>query len=103
MQRGISGKTRRGAPPLPRQRKALRIVQVTLAAMAVFMAMLTISAWTQYRDRPSSVAQQLDGRRPRTLAEVLILGSGAVFFAGGCLAMGARTVRGPEPPRPPGF
>lgn len=103
MQRGISGKTRRGAPPLPRQRQALRVVQVTLAALAAFMALLTISAWAVYRNPPSSVAQQIDGRRPRSLADVLILGSGALFFAAGAVAMGARTVRGPEPPTPPGF
>ena len=33
MKRGLSGKTRRGAPSLPRQRLALRVVQLTLAGL----------------------------------------------------------------------
>lgn len=103
MQRGISGKTRRGAPPLPRQRKGLRVVQLTLAALAVFMALLAISAWSGFRDPPSLVTQHLEGSRPRNLAEVAILGAGAIALAAASFAMGVRTVRGPEPPRPPGF
>lgn len=99
MQRGISGKTRRGAPPLTRQRRALRVVQLTLLGLAVFLGTLAIKAWREYSHPPSVEARVLEGASPAGAGEVVVLTVGAIGFGLGSLAMGVRRVRGPEPPR----
>lgn len=99
MQRGISGKTRRGAPALGRQRKALRVVQLTLLAVAVFMGVLAVKAWDSYRNPPAPQARQIQGARMVGIGEVVFLGGGAFLLAAGSVAMGVRRVRGPEPPQ----
>lgn len=80
---------RRGSPPLPRQRKALRVVQFTLMALAGISATIAIEGYS--------------GRS--SLLPVAFPPSGSIFLillALSCLAlalwMGVRTVRGPEPP-----
>ncbi len=78
MKRAIAGKGRRGAPPLPRQRMALRVVQVTLVALAASLVRLAALG---------------NGIQERVgLASAAI---GSVSFA---VWMGIRTVRGPRPP-----
>lgn len=83
MKRGMAGRTRKGAPPLPRQRIALRVVQLTLLAVAAFLSRLSLVA---YRD-PNATTGELVG--PGVIAGVLV--AGAVW-------MGLRAVRGPQPP-----
>src|SRR5712691_12635616 len=96
MKRGMCGKTRRGSPPLPRQRKALRVVQLTLIGLGVVLAVLAVSAFNQHR-HPLEAAATLGAQSGHGLGEVAALGAGAVAFAGLALAMGTRVVRGPEP------
>jgi hypothetical protein len=88
MKRGMSGRGRRGAPPLPRQRAALRVVQLTFLALAVFLAKLAAESWSVYSQPHSSVGP----------GQVLFLAGGAVMCAAGAAWMGFRTVRGPQPP-----
>lgn len=83
VKKAISGKGRRGAPPLPRQRGALRVVQVTLLALAGFLGKL---AFDSYWEAGSA------------LGEVIVLGSVAAMLVAGALWMGIRVVRGPQPP-----
>ncbi|MEX2587774.1 MAG: hypothetical protein WD602_07285 [Actinomycetota bacterium] len=83
VKKAISGKGRRGAPPLPRQRGALRVVQLTLLALAGFVGKLTLDSYS-------------GGAGYRF--EAVVLGSSAVLFAAGALWMGIKTVRGPQPP-----
>ncbi|CAN5827621.1 hypothetical protein BH23ACT12_BH23ACT12_01190 [soil metagenome] len=88
VKQAISGKGRRGAPPLPRQRGALRVVQVALLALAAFLGNLAYGSWTAY-----------SGSQPYTgIDEVIGLAAAALFSLYGCLWMGLRTVRGPQPP-----
>ena len=79
MKRGLAGKTRRGAPPLPQQRRALRVVQITLLGLAVFTSWL---AFSESSDTGESIA-------------LLLV---AALSLAGALAMGFRLVRGPAPP-----
>jgi hypothetical protein len=84
VKRGMSGKGRGGAPPLPRQRGALRVVQLTLVMLAVFLLNLAYSSYAA-------------GAQPDWAAVAVLVLSGCV--AGGwALWMGVRTVRGPQPP-----
>ena len=99
MKRGMSGKTRRGSPPLPRQRKALRIVQFTLVGLAVCLALLGYSALNQRR-HPLPAAATLGAPGRHGMGEVLALGAGAVGLAALAFRMGIRVVRGPEPSVP---
>lgn len=99
MQRGISGKTRRGPPPLASQRRGLRVVQITLVAIAVFASLLAARAWRSYRHPPSARAVEVTGARRAGAGEVIVLGATAVACLAGAAAMGLRTVRGPEVPR----
>lgn len=88
VKRAISGKGRRGAPPLPRQRGALRVVQVTLLLLAAFLGNLAFLAWVNY-----------SGNDPNTgIDQVAALSVAALLSVSGCLWMGIRTVRGPQPP-----
>ncbi|HLI57712.1 MAG TPA: hypothetical protein VKY26_11865 [Actinomycetota bacterium] len=96
MKRGMSGKTRRGSPPLPRQRKALRVVQLTLLGIAVILGALASSAWSQHR-HPLSAAAAIGQTSTVGFGELAVLILGALAFAGLALAMGLRVVRGPEP------
>jgi hypothetical protein len=96
MKRGLSGKTRRGSPPLPRQRKALRVVQATLVAIAAVMVLLAGGAWNQHR-HPLAAGAALGQTATAGLGEVLALAAGAVLLVGLALAMGLRVIRGPEP------
>jgi hypothetical protein len=100
MKRGMSGKTRRGSPPLPRQRKALRIVQFTFLGLAVCLAILAASAVNQHR-HPLSSGATLGAPSGHGTGEVVALAAGAVALAGLAYAMGIRVVRGPDPHLPP--
>ena len=99
MKRGMSGKTRRGSPPLPRQRKALRVVQLTLLAVAVAVALLAVAALHRHQ-HPLAAADTLGTPDREGLGEVLVLAVGALGFAGLSLGMGLRVVRGPDPRDP---
>jgi hypothetical protein len=79
---------------LRRQREALRVVQLTLLALAVGLGLLAVRAWDS-RGMPGSA---LEGPRQAGLGEVVVLGSFAVLSAAGALSIGVRTVRGPEAP-----
>lgn len=83
VKKAISGKGRRGAPPLPRQRGALRVVQLTLLALAVLAGRLS---WDAYAGGAGY------------LGEVVVLALVALLFVASALWMGVRTVRGPQPP-----
>ncbi len=97
MKRGMSGKTRRGAPPLARQRKALRVLQMTLAAISIALGLLAFRAWEQYRD-PTSDAVELGRSTQAGPAEVAVLAAGTLLFGGWALSIGLRVPRGPELP-----
>jgi hypothetical protein len=99
MKRGLSGKTRRGSPPLPRQRKALRIVQLTLLGLAICLVALAASAVNQRR-HPLGHAATMGASGGHGIGEVVALGAGAVALGGLALAMGVRVVRGPDPHLP---
>lgn len=99
MKRAMSGKTRRGSPPLPRQRKALRVVQLTVLGVAIALAVLTANAWRSYR-HPLSAASTLGSASGSGLGEVIALGAGVIAFGGLAAGMGLRVVRGPEPRDP---
>ena len=73
MKRGLSGKTRRGSPPLPRQRKALRVVQLTLVALAVCLVVLAASALQQHR-HPLAPGAVLGASGGHGFGEVVALG-----------------------------
>jgi hypothetical protein len=90
----MAGRTRRGAPPLRRQRGALRVVQLTLLSLAVGLALLAARAWSSHVRPPAS----LDGGSGSGLTEVAVLGAFSVLSVLGALSMGVRTVRGPEAP-----
>lgn len=78
VKRAITGKGRRGSPPLPRQRMALRVVQLTLVALAAGLLQLAAG-----------------GNGIQERAGLAGAAAGALVFAGW---MGVRTVRGPRPP-----
>ena len=99
MKRGLSGKTRRGSPPLPRQRKALRVVQLTLAALGVCLVLLAASALHQHR-HPLAPGAVLGASGGHGFGEVVALAVGAVALVGLAVAMGLRVVRGPDPHLP---
>ncbi|HEX2054127.1 MAG TPA: hypothetical protein VHJ78_10435 [Actinomycetota bacterium] len=88
VKRAISGKGRRGAPPLPRQRRALRVVQVSLLALGLFLGNLAYRSWTAYSA----------GEANAGLDEAAFLTAAAVGAVAAVLWMGLRTVRGPQPP-----
>lgn len=81
VKKAISGKGRGGAPPLPRQRGALRVVQITLAALGAFLFNLAYRSWMG-----SEVAQ------------AVVLVAVALICVAWALWMGIATVRGPRPP-----
>ncbi|MBW3591650.1 MAG: hypothetical protein KY393_07380 [Actinobacteria bacterium] len=83
VKKAISGKGRRGAPPLPRQRGALRVVQVTLLALAGFLGKLAFDSYSEVSGY---------------FGEVVVLGAVAVMLVAGALWMGVNVVRGPQPP-----
>ena len=88
VKRAISGKGRRGAPPLPRQRGALRVVQISLLGLAAFLGNLAYRSWLAYR-----------GQAPNSgLDEVVALAAVTLATVAGVVWMGLRTVRGPQPP-----
>jgi hypothetical protein len=96
MKRGLSGKTRRGSPPLPRQRKALRVVQLTLTALALGVALLAVAAFNQHR-HPLPTSSVLGHAHRPGFGEVVALGVAAIGVGGVAVSMGGRVVRGPEP------
>ena len=96
MKRGMSGKTRRGSPPLRRQRGALRVVQLTLLGIAVAMVFMARSAWVRH-EHPLPAASTLGTTDATGLGEVFVLGAGALAFAALAFAMGLGVVRGPDP------
>lgn len=98
MKRGMSGRTRRGSPPLPRQRRALRVVQLTFLGVAVVLALLALDGWSKQRDAGSG--SSLTPASGASTAEIVALGGGAVLSLAAAAAMGVRLVRGPRPPEP---
>lgn len=102
MKRGMSGKNRRGSPPLPRQRKALRVVQFTLLGVAVTLAALAAGALSRSQ-HPLSAAATLGTPGREGLGEAVALAGGALGFAGLALSMGLRVVRGPDPSDPDAY
>ena len=84
MKRAISAKGAKGTPPLPRQRRALRVVQLCLIALAVTAAFF---------------ASRALGSDPMGgAAEVVVLAALSLLGLGLAVWMGVRTVRGPQPP-----
>lgn len=92
MKRAIAAKGRKGSPPLPRQRLALRMVQFTLVGITFALSWLAYEAWVRYSGRDSG------GSKEVRFDEVLGLSLAAVIFFSLALWMGFRTVRGPQPP-----
>ena len=90
MKRGIAGRGRRGSPPLPRQRTALRVVQLTLLAVSVVLAVFAARAL----EGRATAAPNASSR----ISEVVALAGVAAMFLAVAVWMGLRTVRGPEPP-----
>lgn len=82
MKRAIAQRTRRGSPPLPRQRAALRVVQLTFVGMAVATGFLAVQAW-ESRDPP---------------LQLIFLATASLGLLIAAIAMGLRTIRGPRPP-----
>src|SRR5207237_6984276 len=99
MTRGPAGKTGRGSPPLARQRKALRVVQVTLVGLAVCLVVLAASAVHQRR-HPLAPGAVLGASGGHGFGEVVALGAGAIALGGLAVAMGTRVVRGTDPRLP---
>ena len=98
MKRGLAGRTRRGAPPLPQQRRALRVVQVVLFALSVFLGWLTVQSWIAFRE-PSPAGVAGLGQTVETgLGQVIVLVLLTLATLAGALAMGLRIVGGPTPP-----
>jgi hypothetical protein len=77
----------------------LRVVQLTLVALAVCLVVLAVSALGQHR-HPLGSGAVLGASGGHGFGEVVALGAGAVAFAGLALAMGIRVVRGPDPHLP---
>jgi hypothetical protein len=71
-------------------------VQLTLVALAVLLAAMALSAWSQ-RAHPPAAAATLGPPSRNGLGEIVVLGAGAVAFAALAGAMGLRVVRGPDP------
>ena len=99
MKRGMSGRTRRGAPPLRQQRRALRVVQLTLVAMSAWFGWMASRAWEAYSNPPALKARALGASVPTPLGEVIALAFATLLFLGLAAMMGVRSVRGPEPPQ----
>src|SRR2546430_14574141 len=96
MKGGLAGKTGGGSPPLPRQRKALRVVQFTLVALAVCLVVLAASAVHQHR-HPLAPGAVLGASGGHGFGEVVALGAGAAAYGGLDVAMGVRGVHRPDP------
>lgn len=95
VKRAITSKSR-GSPPLPRQRRALRLLQATLVVVGFVLATLSFDA---YSARTYGVpALWISGPDSPSLPEIVSLGTAAALSFGGAAAMGLRVVRGPEPP-----
>ena len=94
MKRGLAGKTRRGAPPLTQQRRALRVVQLTFVGLAV------VFGWWAWRalELRNSAGGSLGEATP-SLSDVIGLGAVALLALAAAIVMGFRAVRGPEPPK----
>lgn len=87
MKRGMSGRGRRGAPPVGRQKIGLRVTQITFAVLALFLWWLTYRSYGEY-----SIGEA-------GLDQLLIAGWSALIATVVAIGMGGRTVRGPNPPR----
>jgi hypothetical protein len=88
LKRAVSGKGRSGTPPLPRQRKALRVTQITLAGLGAIAVKLAFSSWRYHAPAGGS----------SRMGAAVFLTIGALACLGAALWMGIRTVRGPQPP-----
>lgn len=88
VKRAIAAKGRKGSPPLPRQRMALRLVQLTFVGLAICLAWMA---------RQESEAGRVITKGVR-FEEVLGLSLAALAFLALAIWMGFRTVRGPQPP-----
>ncbi len=64
------------------------MVQLSLLGLALFLSNMAYRSWLAY-----------SSAEPNTrLDEVVVVGAVALVCAAGCLWMGVRTVRGPQPP-----
>ncbi len=64
------------------------MVQLSLLVLALFLSHMAYRSWLAY-----------SSAEPNTrLDEVAVLGAVALVCTAGCLWMGVRTVRGPQPP-----
>lgn len=86
----------RGSPPLPRQRRALRLVQLTLVAVGLVLALLAFDGWLA-RDT-GTPGMWVTDTSPPDLSEVIGLATASVLAFVGAIAMGLKAIRGPEPP-----
>lgn len=87
MKRAIAAKGRKGSPPLPRQRMALRLVQLTLVGIAFCLA------WMAYQAGEADIYS-----KAVRFEEVVGLSIAGLAFLMLAFWMGFRTVRGPQPP-----
>jgi len=88
VKRAMTGGPRAGAPALPRQRRALRVVQATLASLAF------VAGWLGYRAATSHMSPGSG------YGKTVVLGGICLGLILSALWMGLRTVRGPKPPAP---
>lgn len=98
MKRGLAGRTRRGAPPLPQQRRALRVVQIVLFGLSVFLGWLTVQSWNAFREPPDVGIAALGQTVETGIGQVIFLFVLTLAAFAGALAMGLRIIRGPTPP-----
>jgi TRAP-type C4-dicarboxylate transport system permease small subunit len=98
MKRGLAGRTRRGAPPLPQQRRALRVVQIVLFGLSVLLGWLTVQSWSSFTESPATGVAALGQTVETGIGQVIVLFILTLAAFAGALAMGLRIVRGPTPP-----
>ncbi|MCA1839865.1 MAG: hypothetical protein ABR507_12570 [Actinomycetota bacterium] len=95
MKRAMAGKGRKGSPPLPRQRRALRVVQLSLLILA---GTLVRAAWLGWLDHSRAGGDPVLGPPRAGVALIAVLSVAAASAFGTALWMGIRIVKGPEPP-----
>ncbi|HEV2292144.1 MAG TPA: hypothetical protein VGR60_09955 [Gemmatimonadales bacterium] len=71
-------------------------MQLTLAALALGLAALALSAFNQHR-HPLPASSVLGESHRAGFGEVVVLGAAAGGMGVAALCMGGRVVRGPEP------
>jgi type IV secretory pathway VirB2 component (pilin) len=94
VKRGLSGKTRRGGPPLERQRIALRVIQLTFLVLAVWMFWFAASKYVELSNHTPGTFEPV----PPTLTEIVAFLVAGVIATIAAVVMGLRVVRGPRLP-----